>query len=104
MKGAPDAGLVTCRHPFPCSMLDREESSERCRFFVKQRGLSNHFACLAGAPAERRLALGRAAGRGRTPRLRLCALVLLGFAKIVAMARTKRRVIAVISRFSAGSP
>ena len=92
------------RRAFPCSMLDREPVMERGVFFLKKRGVSNHFACLARA-SVRRLAgfAGRARGVARV--LVAATLALFGvFVDIAVTARTKRRVIAVIARFSFGLP
>jgi len=85
-------------------MLDREPGPEAAWFFVMDCRLSNHFACLARAEAERFADFGLAAALGRLGRLRVWLLVSRTFDDFSVTARTKRRVMAVIARFSAGFP
>jgi hypothetical protein len=95
---------VTPAHPIPCSMLDREPVMERAVFFQEKREVSNHFACLARASARRLAGFARSA-RG-VARVLVAATPALFrvFVVIAVTARTKRRVIAVIARFSFGLP
>jgi hypothetical protein len=95
---------VTLFRTVPCSMLDRESSLEAGRFFVAERGVSNHFACLPRARRAPVAAFGPAVGGAFALRLRDCADVLRRFGDSLLTARTKRRVIASISRFSWGLP
>ena len=89
-------------------MLDREPPSEVRRFFEIKRGLSNHLACLPRGRAARfetrfdaRELRSRAVVR---PPDRDCSALLPGFVDFSLTARTKRRVMASISRFSLGLP
>jgi hypothetical protein len=95
---------VTPSHPIPCSMLDREPIAEPIAFFLEKREVSNHFACLAraragGFPAF--VGLPPGVGRGRADP---GVVILCRFSVTPATARTKRRVMAVMARFSLGLP
>lgn len=95
---------MTPFHPIPCSMLDREAVSEAVAFFLEKREVSRHFACLARGQAKRLLGFCALAGGPATIRARRGLRFSGEFAGVRATARTKRRVIASMSRFCFGLP